>query len=115
MHELSLVHSLLELIDEQAAEHGFSRVNLVKLSCGRISGVEPQALKFAFSNTIPGTLCAGARLELDILPLKIHCFDCDREIYSNNADPTTCPDCGGSRVMVCSGFEELQLVELDVD
>jgi len=115
MHELSLVHSLLELIAGQAAEHGFSQVNLVKLSCGRLSGVEPRALEFAFTNTTPGTLCAGARLELDILPLRLYCFDCEKEVLSPTADPTVCPACGGNQVTVCGGLEELRLEELDVD
>jgi hydrogenase nickel incorporation protein HypA/HybF len=115
MHELSLAQSLLELIRQQAAEHGFARVNLVKLSCGRLSGVEPQALDFAFTCAIPGTLCEAARLELTILPLKLHCFDCDQELAREDGDPTTCPVCGGSRVTVTAGFEELRLLELDVD
>ena len=115
MHELSLVHSLLELIGEQATEHEFSRVNLVRLTCGRLSTVEPRALEFAFTQAVPGTLCAGARFELEILPLKIHCFDCDREITCAGGDPTLCPECGGSQVTITAGFEELQLRELDVE
>ena len=115
MHELSLVTSLLEIIAEQAAEHGFERVELVQLSCGRLSGVEPRALEFAFATSRNGTICAEARLELAIRPLKLYCFDCEKELVSDDADPTRCPQCGGSQVTVTGGFEELRLVELEVD
>ncbi|MBN2706534.1 MAG: hydrogenase maturation nickel metallochaperone HypA [Deltaproteobacteria bacterium] len=115
MHELSLVQSLLQLIGEQAAEHGFSRVNEIYLSCGRLSSIEPEALKFAFKTLSEGTLCAQARLELTILPLKVFCFSCEREIECGDADPTRCPLCQGDQVMVSAGFQELKIIEVDVD
>jgi len=115
VHELSLVQALLQLITDQAAEHGFQRVNRVRLSCGRLAGVEPRALEFAFTTVRDGTLCARARLELETRPLKLYCFDCGQERISETADPTTCPGCGGGQVTITGGFEELRLEELDVD
>jgi len=115
VHELSLIQSLLTIIDEQAKEHEFTRVNQINLSCGRLSTVEPQALQFAFEAISPATICAGAQLNLTILPLKIHCFTCNREFESETADPTTCPHCRGDQVMITGGRQELQLLELDVD
>lgn len=115
MHELSLVQELLALIARQAAEHGFARVNLVKLSCGRLSSVEPRALEFAFETLKVTSLCAQAALELKIIPLKIYCFACERDLVSAAGDPTLCPACGGGEVIISDGLQELQLVELDVD
>ena len=115
MHELSLIQSLLTIIDEHAKQHGFTRVNQVNLSCGRLSSVEPQALDFAFKTLTPSGICAGAQLELTILPMKIHCVTCNQEFASEGADPTSCPHCRGDQIMVTDGWQELQLVELDVD
>ncbi len=115
MHELSLIQSLLSIIDEQAKAQNFSRVERITLACGRLSSVEPQALHFAFNAVIPGTICAGAQLELTILPLKIHCFSCGREIECETSDPTRCPRCHGGEVIVIGGCQELQLLELEVD
>ena len=115
VHELSLVQSLLEIIDKQAKEHGFSKVNQVNLSCGRLSSVEPAALDFAFKTLSNNSICDQAQLELTILPLKIHCFDCAQELTCKNADPTICPHCQGDQVTVTEGWQELQLLELDVD
>lgn len=115
VHELSLVQSLLTIIDEQAKEHGFTKVNQVNLSCGRLSSVEPAALDFAFKTLSNNSICDKAQLELTILPLKIHCFTCNQVFTSENADPTICPHCQGDQVTVTEGWQELQLLELDVD
>ncbi|MCK5681532.1 hydrogenase maturation nickel metallochaperone HypA [bacterium] len=115
MHEISLIQSLLTIIDDHAREHGFKKVNQVSLSCGRLSTVEPLALDFAFKILTETGICAGAELKLDILPLKIHCFSCDREFESKNGDPTTCPNCNQDQVTVTGGWDELQLIEMDVD
>jgi len=115
MHEISLVQSLLTIIDEHASEHGFTKVNQVNLSCGRLSAIEPQALEFAFKTLTVDGICAGAVLKLEILPLKIHCFSCNREFTSPTGDPTTCPNCRQDQVTVTGGWDELQLIEMDVD
>lgn len=115
MHELSLVQSLLTIIADNAKEHGFTKVNQVNLSCGRLSAVEPAALEFAFKTLTRSGICAAAKMELEILPLKVHCFDCNREFVSPGSDPTICPQCRGGKVSVADGWQELQLLELDVD
>ena len=115
MHELSLVQSLLTIIDDHAKEHKFTKVNQVELSCGRLSSVEPSALDFAFTTLTTSGICANARLELTILPMKIHCFTCNQEFTSKGSDPTSCPHCRGDQVMVTEGWQDLQLIELDVD
>lgn len=115
MHELSLVQELLALIERQAGEHGFTQVNRVVLSCGRLSAVEPRALEFAFQTLKAETICRGADLELDIIPLQVYCFTCARDLVSETGDPTVCPACDGVDVVISDGLQALQLVELDVD
>ena len=115
MHEISLVQSLLTIIDEHAREHGFTKVNQVSLSCGRLSAIEPQALEFAFKTLTAEGICAEAELKLEILPLKIYCFSCNHEFASPNGDPTICPNCQQDQITVTGGWDELQLIEMDVD
>ncbi|MBN2808301.1 MAG: hydrogenase maturation nickel metallochaperone HypA [Deltaproteobacteria bacterium] len=115
MHELSLIQSLLTIIEAQAEKEKFTRVNQVALSCGRLSAVEPSALAFAFKTLAQFGICADAELKLTILPMKIHCFTCNREFIDEDADPTSCPHCRGDQVVVTEGWQELQLLELDVD
>jgi len=88
MHELSLVESILQIIDEYAAKEGFSRVTALSLSCGKLSCVVPQALSFAFEVQSKGTRAEGAALELEVLPAAIHCLACGRMSRSSASRPS---------------------------
>lgn len=114
MHELSLIESLLSIVDDYATSDGFHRVNSLKLSFGRLSCLDRQCLEFAFSVQSVGTKAEGAVLDFEILPARIHCLNCDRE---STMDGTwdLCPGCHSSDVILSGGTEELKLLEMDVD
>jgi len=114
MHELSLVSSLLEIIEDYATKEGFNRVNALRLSCGRLSCVDIQSLQFAFEVQSKETRAEGASLELDFLPIVIHCFNCEKDIEVAHFE-AICPECGTAEVLLAGGTEELRLLELDVD
>ena len=114
MHELSLVESILEIVDEYAAKDGFTRVTSLRLSCGKLSSVVPQALSFAFDVQSKGTRAAGAALELEILPAVIHCLACEKDFETDRFEGQ-CPVCKRFDVLLVGGTEELKLIELDVE
>lgn len=111
---MSLISSILEIVDEYAVRHRFERVNTLKLSVGAMSCVEPKTLSFAFEVISKGTRAEGAVLDLDVLPVVLYCFACAGE-HTVEAFEAACPACGGSQVSVVGGTEELRLLELDVD
>jgi len=114
MHELSLTRSLLDIVENYADRHGFKVVHSLKLSFGQLSCIDPQALKFSFEVLSQGTAAQGALLDLEILPVIIYCFSCEKEFelksYSN-----TCPRCQGEDILLSAGTQELKLIEMDVD
>lgn len=114
MHELSLINSLLKIVDDYAAAEGFNKVNSLKLSFGRLSCLDRQSLEFAFSVQSIGTKAEGATLDFEILPARILCLNCDRE---STMDGTWdhCPGCQSPDVILTGGTEELKLLEMDVD
>ena len=114
MHELSIIHSLLEMVDELGIERGFQRVGVLRLSFGRLSCVEPQALQFAFEVESPGTSAEGAKLVFDILPASLYCFSCEGE-QTMASHELMCPACGGVQVILTGGTEGLKLMEMEVD
>jgi hydrogenase nickel incorporation protein HypA/HybF len=114
MHELSLVESILQIVDEYAAKEGFARVTSLRLSCGKLSSVVPQALSFAFEVQSKGTRAEGAALELEILPAAIHCLACEKDVEIDRFE-AQCPTCKGFEVLLVRGTEELKLIELDVE
>jgi hydrogenase nickel incorporation protein HypA/HybF len=114
MHELSLIDSLLDIVEEYAAKHRFAKVNTLKLTFGRLACIEPNALEFAFAVQSKGTKADGAALECEIFPIVISCLRCEKD-FPVPTYPAACPSCGGCEVVLKGGREELKLVEMDVD
>lgn len=114
MHELSLVESILQIVDEYASKEGFARVTALRLSCGKLSCVVPQALSFAFEVQSKGTRAEGAALDLQVLPAAIHCLACGKDVEVDRFE-AQCPECRGHEVFLVKGTEELKLIELDVE
>jgi hydrogenase nickel incorporation protein HypA/HybF len=114
VHELSLIHSLLDIVEDYATRHRFKRVRSLNLSFGRLSCLDPQALKFAFDIESAGTKAEGAALIFDVRPARLTCLACNREVEVEQWT-ATCPLCQGAEVLLTGGTEELKLVEMDVD
>ncbi|MBF0257172.1 MAG: hydrogenase maturation nickel metallochaperone HypA [Gammaproteobacteria bacterium] len=113
MHELSLCESILQVIETEAQRQGFGRVMRVRLEIGRLSGVEPEAMRFGFDAVSRGTLAEGAGLEIIDLPGRGWCMACARELeVQQRFDP--CPHCGGYQVQV-SGGDEMRIKDLEVE
>jgi hydrogenase nickel incorporation protein HypA/HybF len=112
MHELSLMESVRDLALEQAAAHGASRIEVITLRIGSLAGVEPEALRFAREVVLAGTIAAGARLEIDAVPARYHCADCDSP-YAAPTGLCECPRCGALGGRLLCG-RELQLVSLQL-
>jgi hydrogenase nickel incorporation protein HypA/HybF len=114
MHELSLTQSLIDIVEDYARREGFTRVNVLKLSFGRLAGIDPGALEFTFEIQSRGTKAEGAQLEFDIRPAILYCKNCKQDSVSEGF-LFLCPLCGGGEVILAGGTEELKLLEMDVD
>ena len=55
MHEMSLAESVLQLVEETASREQAQRVKLVILEIGRLSSVEPDAMRFCFEAVTSGS------------------------------------------------------------
>jgi hydrogenase nickel incorporation protein HypA/HybF len=113
VHELSLIASVFEVLEEKAREHGASRVVRVVLSAGVLSGAVPDLLDSAFDAYKKGTLAASARLEIAVVPVKVRCPDCGGEAVREEAD-FACAACGSRRVEIVAGRElRIEKIELE--
>jgi len=115
MHELSLIQSLLGIVDQYAGRKNFSRVRSLKLSFGRLSCLDQKSLEFAFSVQSLGTVAEGAALDFEIAPARIYCFSCEEDIILPAALVECCPRCQGQDIVLSGGTEELKLLEMEVD
>lgn len=115
MHELSLVASLFETLEEKAREHDAVRITMVRLKVGRLSGAVPELLESAFDTYKKGTIADGARLEIEEVPVRFRCRACGAD---RTADEGTfaCPSCGSRDVELLEGRDiVVERVELETE
>lgn len=112
MHEMSLCERLIQLIEDQAAHEGFSRVKTVHLEVGALACVELQALRFCFDAICRGTCSEGASLRISQPLAEAKCVECGEQVMI--ADRLqTCPNCGGIGFIPLGG-EQMRITELEV-
>jgi hydrogenase nickel incorporation protein HypA/HybF len=113
MHELSIAISLIEMAAEKAEEMGGVRVEALHLRLGPLSGVVKEALLFSFDLAAEGTAIAGARLEIEDVPVVVLCQNCQAERPLPSIQSFHCPVCGTPTPDVVRG-RELELTALEV-
>ncbi len=113
MHELSIMDSALTLALEQAQKAGASRLYMIRLRIGALSGVVPEALQFAFEALTPGTPAEGAELTIEHVPARFWCRECVREFQSDDmfAD---CPVCQKPSGELRAG-REMELASMEIE
>ncbi|MDP2168707.1 MAG: hydrogenase maturation nickel metallochaperone HypA [Thermodesulfovibrionales bacterium] len=113
MHEASIAESLIELAEKHLREGNHSAVSSVTVRIGRLSGVMPDALLFAFEALKGGTPLEGATLLIDVIPQGGMCKGCEKEFSFDGPYISECPLCGGAEFSVTRG-RELEMTEMEV-
>jgi hydrogenase nickel incorporation protein HypA/HybF len=106
MHELSIVATLFETLEEKAREHRARKITRVRLKVGRLAGVVPEFLTTAFDAYKEGTIAAGAELEIEESPVTVRCRKCEVETAKNDFI-FACPACGSTDIELTVGLELL--------
>ena len=110
MHEMTIASALVEQISEHAAGVGAARVAEINIRMGVLSGIA-RSLYFCFPCATRGTLCEGAILRIDEVPLTVMCTHCDAVKTPAALYNFRCPDCGRPTPKVLTG-REMQLISL---
>jgi hydrogenase nickel incorporation protein HypA/HybF len=114
MHELSIVASLFEILEEKAKEKKAKKILSVKLKVGALSGVVPEFLETAFDIYKKDTIASESKLEIEEIPLKIRCQRCGTEIVKDDF-VFICEKCDSRELKTLSGTELLlEKIEMEV-
>lgn len=113
MHELSIATALVERASEESERRGGRRIEAVYLRLGPFSGVVEDALRFSWDLATAGSAAEGARLEIEHVPLVVHCPRCDADREPPSLHDLRCPVCGGPAGELVSG-RELELRALEI-
>ena len=113
MHEMSLAEGVLQLVEETARRESAQRVKLVVLEIGRLSSVEPEAIRFCFEAVTHGSIAQGAALDIIDVPGAGWCLPCAEtvamaELYG------ACPKCGSHQVQPTGGTE-MRVKEIEIE
>jgi hydrogenase nickel incorporation protein HypA/HybF len=113
MHEMSLAEGVLQLVEETALREKAQRVKLVVLEIGRLSSVEPDAMRFCFEAVTNGGIAQDATLEIIDLPGEGWCMSCSSKVPME-ASYDACPHCGGYQVQPTGGME-MRVREIEIE
>ena len=111
MHEYSIVASLIDRVQEEAALHGGTRVHRLHVKIGEQSGVELDLLKTAFDTFRERTICDGAELAIDSVVAVWACPRCDRVIARGAV--LRCDTCGRGARMIHGDEIILERIEME--
>lgn len=97
MHEMSIIASVLTIVGDELKKNHAHTLLAVRVCHGALSNIVPEALQFAFEAQTADSPFAGARLELEEIPVILRCCACQREFSPQDTDQALfapCPDCG---------------------
>ncbi|MCD6308585.1 MAG: hydrogenase maturation nickel metallochaperone HypA [Candidatus Latescibacteria bacterium] len=112
MHELSIAQDIVTVVAEHLADYPGAIVGTIDVIIGRYSGVDPEALRFAFPVAAAETVVDGARLAIETRPFVFTCRACGAMLDSQGT--IRCPRCGSADVELTSG-KELEITAIEVE
>ncbi len=113
MHELSIAHSIMSIAERSLPAGSDGVITGVNIQVGELSGIETEALLFAFSAIKSGTVLEAAELLIEIIPGEARCTDCDT-VFPLHSFGTACPNCQGYLLNILRG-KELKVLSLTVE
>ena len=112
MHEVGMMQNILDMAIYQANQNNASKIDLLTINVGELSGVTPEALELAWEVLSPGTIAENAHLEINSIPVVCHCQQCDRD-FQPEKYLYECPQCRQISSNIIAG-KDLNLVSVEV-
>jgi hydrogenase nickel incorporation protein HypA/HybF len=113
MHEMGIAQQLVQIaIDSIPEEIENPSVEKVNLKIGRLAAVVEHSLTFCFEIITKDTPLENASLEIDFIPVTMHCRSCGNR-WEVTGPVFTCPVCEDGKVEMLTGREiEITSIEL---
>lgn len=111
MHEYSIVASLIDRVQQEAAAYEHARVHRLHVKIGELSGVEIDLLKTAFDTFRERTVCDDAELSIHAVAPRWVCAHCERDVTPGAV--LRCPTCERPAQMVEGDEIILERIELE--
>ncbi|MEL6391619.1 MAG: hydrogenase maturation nickel metallochaperone HypA [Bacteroidota bacterium] len=107
MHEVSLVRSIVNTLEDQFSSEELDRLTEVRMQIGLLSNVEPVLLQNALEAVQQGEQkLVGVKLSVELLPVLVECELCGSESRIENYH-FKCSHCGRPTNNIIQGTELL--------
>jgi len=113
MHEVGLMAETLRLAEDKAKEAGATRIHEIRMRIGRLAGVVPEALSYAFEVLRDGTLAAEGALKIESVEATCWCATCQLEFATPDLI-YECPTCGQASGELRRG-REMELISMEIE
>jgi hydrogenase nickel incorporation protein HypA/HybF len=113
MHELGIASSIVERASSACERNGGARVTKIGVRIGEISGVDVDALTFAFESLCKGTAMERTVLDGAFCKRRQRCRQCANE-FEPDSYITICPNCRGDD-SECVAGKELDVVFVELE
>lgn len=117
MHEVGIASSILEASLAETERRPGARLIAVGVRVGVLSGVDVDALRFAFECLVAGTEEEQVVFTTESCPRINRCDECGHEFASPAAAPFTdapCPQCQSRQTRFVSGDQlDLKFIEVE--
>ncbi len=104
MHELSIAESIIDIVKTETAHLKTPKIYGIIIEIGALSGVEIDALEFAFEAIKKESILKDAVITINKIDAKVKCIECDHVFFPDNLH-TACPVCGSFIHKVITGQE----------
>ena len=113
MHELGIVFSIMDSLEEVARENDVGSIHSVTLQVGEVSAVIPYYLTDCWDwAKKKRDILADCEMKVEVLPAVSYCVDCGKD-YPTVEYGKSCPQCGSTDTYLKTG-NEINIKEVEV-
>jgi len=113
MHEMGIAQQLVQIaLDSIPGDIDNPKVERLNLKIGRLASVVEHSLTFCFEIITKDTPLESAELNIDVVPVRVHCKSCDNQ-WEVTEPVFKCPFCEDGDVKMLTG-REIEITSLEL-
>jgi hydrogenase nickel incorporation protein HypA/HybF len=115
MHEAKYTEQIVEAIIRELGRYDGARPKKIKVLVGEMLHLDPEAVAFHYGVITKNASLQDVELELEEIPVKIHCRACGWEGHPEDHHLLQCEKCGSLEADLLNGQEIIiEKVEAEV-
>lgn len=117
MHEMTITKNVVKVVVDYATKNNAKHIKSVSLEIGELRDIVIHLFEKCFQYMTKGTLAEGAAVNVEMLPLKCKCENCNeifRVINERDYSKVKCPKCNSNSLKLYSG-QEFMIRDIEIE